>query len=77
MPFDVIRKRMQIQGPQQQAIVQRVPVYAGVTDCFRSIVKHEGAKGLFRGLAPSILKSAPSTAVTFFVVEQMRAIFDN
>jgi solute carrier family 25 thiamine pyrophosphate transporter 19 len=31
------------------------------------IVRTEGILGLYKGLTPSILKAAPSSAITFFV----------
>lgn len=77
MPFDVVRKRMQVQGPVRlQVVVTGVPVYSGMVQCFTGIVKHEGIKGFFRGWWPTMLKSAPSSAVTFFVVNRMKVWLD-
>jgi solute carrier family 25 thiamine pyrophosphate transporter 19 len=71
MPLDVIRKRLQVQGPvRREIIVSNVPKYTG--GLFQSIIqifRHEGLMGLYKGWVPSILKAGPSSAVTFFVLE--------
>ncbi|BFZ55813.1 mitochondrial thiamine pyrophosphate transporter [Savitreella phatthalungensis] len=38
--------------------------------CIREIVKYEGPRALYRGLAVSLVKSAPSSAITLFTFEQ-------
>lgn len=40
-----------------------------------SIVRTEGPLGLFKGLVPSVMKAAPSSAVTFFVYAQCQRLF--
>lgn len=73
MPLDVIRKRLQVQGPVRNAIiVDHVPRYTGFVKCAFAIVRYEGVRGLYRGLIPAIAKSGPSTAVTFFVVREFQ-----
>ncbi|KAI8912676.1 mitochondrial carrier domain-containing protein [Gorgonomyces haynaldii] len=76
MPFDVVRKRLQVQGPVRKSIVvSNVPSHTGMLQTALKIVKNEGILGLYKGVLPSILKSGPSTAVTFFVVDQCRQYF--
>ncbi len=76
MPLDVIRKRLQVQGPHRRDIViENVPSYRGMISCARQIVKYEGYLALYKGLTPSLLKAAPSSAVTFFVVGECRKLF--
>ena len=50
-PFDLIRKRLQVQGPTREKYVHKnIPVYKGVFKTMRSIIKNEGKRGLYRGL---------------------------
>jgi solute carrier family 25 (mitochondrial thiamine pyrophosphate transporter), member 19 len=50
-PFDLIRKRLQVQGPTRERYVHKnIPVYKGVFGTMRSILKNEGPRGLYRGL---------------------------
>ncbi|KAI9105020.1 mitochondrial carrier domain-containing protein [Phlyctochytrium arcticum] len=70
MPFDVVRKRLQVQGPTRNSyVVGEVPRYpSSFLSCVRQIVHHEGVLALYKGLLPSVLKSGPSAAVTFLMV---------
>ncbi|KAJ3018519.1 mitochondrial thiamine pyrophosphate transporter [Thoreauomyces humboldtii] len=70
MPFDVVRKRLQIQGPERNSYVTgHMPTYPrGIIACARKIAQAEGPLALYKGLVPAILKAGPSSAVTFMVV---------
>ncbi|XP_078047238.1 mitochondrial thiamine pyrophosphate carrier [Augochlora pura] len=70
-PFDIGRKRLQIQGFQHARRDFGNSFYCtGFFDCLRQTVKVEGLKGLFKGLAPSQLKAAATTALHFTTYEQ-------
>ena len=61
-PLDVVKTRVQLQG--------KVPVpgqdfYTGMGDCFRKIIKNEGASRLYRGIAAPIMMEAPKRATKF------------
>ncbi|KAJ3383138.1 mitochondrial thiamine pyrophosphate transporter [Entophlyctis sp. JEL0112] len=78
MPFDVVRKRMQVQGPNRKSyVITDIPKYSGsgFLRCARQIMRVEGYRALYKGLWPSILKSAPNSAVTFWVVGECRKVF--
>ena len=49
--------------------------YNGVVDCFKTIVKNEGTKGLFKGLVPCYLKVIPATAILFMTNERLKRYF--
>jgi solute carrier family 25 thiamine pyrophosphate transporter 19 len=50
-PFDLIRKRLQVQGPTREKYVHRnIPIYKGVFRTMKDIIKNEGKRGLYRGL---------------------------
>ncbi|KAL8632144.1 hypothetical protein Q9189_002168 [Teloschistes chrysophthalmus] len=69
-PLDLIRKRLQVQGPTRSRYVGgSIPVYKGVWATGRSILGHEGWRGLYRGLGISLVKSAPASAVTMWTYE--------
>ncbi|KAJ5073268.1 substrate carrier family protein a [Anaeramoeba ignava] len=70
-PFDVIRKRLQIQrksGKQE---------YSGMIDCAVKIVKDEGFTGLYKGNVPNLIKVLPYAALTFTTYEQVKKFFEN
>ena len=39
------------------------------------IIRQEGVSALYKGLGPSVVKAAPSSAVTFFVFNQCQQQF--
>lgn len=50
-PLDLIRKRLQVQGPTRSRYVHKnIPVYKGVFKTMRDIFRTEGKRGLYRGL---------------------------
>ena len=69
-PLDVVKRRMQAQTQRRDARYgeARAP-YTGTLDALRSIAREEGAQGLFKGLAPSLLKAGAAAALTFLVYE--------
>lgn len=71
-PLDTVRKRLQVQGPSRSRYVGgRVPVYDnGVLSTLRMIMVKEGTVGLYRGLTVSLVKAAPSSAVTMWAYER-------
>lgn len=74
-PLDTTRKRLQVQGPMRQRYVHRnIPHYAGVIHTLGHIWKHEGRRGMYRGLTVSLLKAAPASAVTMWTYERAMAL---
>ena len=71
MPMDVIRKRMQVQGPARtQYAIEFIPKYGrklSVVAIGAAIIRQEGFLSLYKGLLPSLIKVAPASAVTFMV----------
>eukprot|EP00042_Codosiga_hollandica_P025858 m.118356 g.118356 ORF g.118356 m.118356 type:complete len:308 (+) comp52011_c0_seq1:208-1131(+) len=61
-PLDLIKARIQTQSLTK-------PLYRGVWDCGRQMHAQEGVRGLFRGLAPTLVQAGPVAAVTFLVYE--------
>lgn len=74
-PLDTTRKRLQVQGPMRSRYVHRnIPVYTGVISTLSHIWKHEGRRGMYRGLTVSLLKAAPASAVTMWTYERAMGI---
>lgn len=72
-PLDTVRKRLQVQGPTRSRYIggAKMPVYErGILNTMGLIVKLEGARGLYRGLAVSLIKAAPASAVTMWTYER-------
>lgn len=70
-PFDVLRKRLQVQGPtRSHYMAGTIPLYPHrPMACAKYILKHEGVRGFYRGFFVSMLKSAPASAVTMWTFE--------
>ncbi|KAF2634349.1 mitochondrial thiamine pyrophosphate carrier 1 [Massarina eburnea CBS 473.64] len=74
-PLDTTRKRLQVQGPMRSQYVHRnIPLYTGVVSTLLHISKHEGRRGLYRGLTVGLLKAAPASAVTMWTYERAMAL---
>ena len=71
-PLDLIRKRLQVQGPTRERFAGgMVPVYGkGMWRVGRDIVGKEGWRGLYRGLGVGLIKAAPASAVTMWTYER-------
>ncbi|KAI8669006.1 hypothetical protein NCS57_00714000 [Fusarium keratoplasticum] len=71
-PFDVLRRRFQINTMSGMGYQ-----YKGITDAIRVIVMQEGPKGLYKGIAPNLLKVAPSMASSWLSFEMTRDFLVN
>lgn len=73
-PLDLVRKRLQVQGPTRHLYAHgpTLPEYReglGIGGTVRMILREEGVRGLYRGLGISLVKAAPTSAVTMWVYE--------
>ncbi|KAJ5223010.1 Mitochondrial thiamine pyrophosphate carrier 1 [Penicillium citrinum] len=70
-PLDLVRKRLQVQGPTRTRYVHRnIPEYDGVVRSIVMILRTQGVRGLYRGLTVSLFKAAPASAVTMWTYER-------
>lgn len=68
-PFDVVKSKMQTDG------FGKDKKYSSMRDCFKKTYAMEGARGFWKGIAPTLLRAMPVSAGTFAVAElTMRAI---
>ncbi|XP_029159397.1 mitochondrial thiamine pyrophosphate carrier-like [Nylanderia fulva] len=71
-PFDLARKRLQIQGFQHgRKGFGKFFQCEGLMDCLRVTVKEEGVQSLFKGLVPSQIKATATSALHFTTYEQV------
>jgi len=69
-PLDLVRKRLQVQGPTRTRYIHRnIPEYKGVVRSLAVILRNEGVRGMYRGLTVSLVKAAPASAVTMWTYE--------
>lgn len=66
-PLNVLRTRMQAQGT-----VLHPTTYTSVGDVVRKTMKAEGARGLYKGLTPNLLKVAPAVSISYIVYENSK-----
>lgn len=70
-PLDLVRKRLQVQGPTRSRYVHtNIPEYHGVLRTIVTILQAQGVRGLYRGLTVSLVKAAPASAVTMWTYER-------
>ncbi|POS81845.1 hypothetical protein EPUL_005574, partial [Erysiphe pulchra] len=57
-PLNLLRTRLQSQGTAGHP-----RTYTGIMDVTRQTLKHEGPRGLFKGLTPNLLKVVPAVSI--------------
>lgn len=71
-PLDLSKKRMQIQGfAKHRQTFGKHFICRGLVDCMVTTAKHEGLKGLYKGLGPTMLKSGMTTAFHFVFYDEI------
>lgn len=74
-PFDLARKRLQIQGfLNARKGYGKAFTCSGLVNCFAETIRFENTLGLFKGLSPSLLKAVTVNALIFTIYEQMCAL---
>ena len=70
-PTDLLRKHYQMSGFSKE-----VPTYTGIWDGFRTVVRKDGIRGLYKGLLPSYIRIFPCLAVQFWCLEKGKQLFN-
>ncbi|KAF7271193.1 hypothetical protein GWI33_015899 [Rhynchophorus ferrugineus] len=71
-PFDLVKKRLQVQGfHHARKHFGQTFHCEGLIDCFIRIYKIEGIPGYFKGLYPSLIKAVCATALHFSSYEMV------
>lgn len=68
-PMNVLRTRLQTQGTAMHR-----PTYTGIWDVAHRTYVNEGMRGMYKGLAPNLLKVAPALSITWVVYENSKRI---
>jgi len=69
-PLDVVKTKL-----QAQRAVRGSAEYLGVMDTIKSILRHDGIRGMYRGLGPTILGYLPTWAIYFAVYDGIKTYF--
>ncbi|XP_072947224.1 mitochondrial thiamine pyrophosphate carrier-like [Epargyreus clarus] len=73
-PFDVVKKRLQIQGFQQHRYSFGKQMYCkGALHCIRLTISEEGLLALYKGYGPSMLKAVLVSALHFTVYDEIKS----
>lgn len=70
-PIDLVKTRMQNQ--RKAAVGQQL--YNNSIDCFRKVIRNEGAMGLYSGVVPQLIGVAPEKAIKLTVNDLVRGFF--
>ncbi|RUS72268.1 hypothetical protein EGW08_019969 [Elysia chlorotica] len=68
-PIDLVKTRLQNQ--RSTSFVGEM-MYKNSFDCFKKVIRHEGVRGLYRGLAPQLVGVAPEKAIKLTMNDLMR-----
>jgi solute carrier family 25 phosphate transporter 23/24/25/41 len=66
-PLDVLRRRFQVNTMSGMGYQ-----YSGIFDAVRMIIKTEGIRGMYKGIAPNLIKVVPSMATSWLSFEIVR-----
>ena len=66
LPFDCVKTRYQTAETGR---------YRNIGDVFHEVVKEDGMGGLFNGMGPAMIRSAPANAVSFLGAEVTKKVF--
>ncbi|XP_039284222.1 mitochondrial thiamine pyrophosphate carrier-like [Nilaparvata lugens] len=71
-PWDLVRKRLQFQNFQYARVgYGKNFTCKGLINCFKGTFEGENVLGLFKGLSPSLVKAALTTALYFAFYEEI------
>lgn len=70
-PLNVLRTRLQTQGTSMHPAR-----YTGIWDVAQKTYRNEGVRGMYKGLAPNLLKVAPALSITWMVYEKAKYMMD-
>lgn len=69
-PFDTLQRRLQIEASKPK----ETQIYNGMADCFKKILKKEGASGFFKGALANVLRGTGAALVLVMYDEIINAV---
>jgi len=66
MPVDVVKTRLQLDGAGSTRL------YSGSVDCARKLLRAEGARALFKGLSPALLRQSTYGSIRYGLYVPLR-----
>ncbi|KAK2166276.1 hypothetical protein LSH36_40g10033 [Paralvinella palmiformis] len=75
-PLDLIKVRFQVHEGSSTVTTKR-PQYHGVIDAFLTIQRHEGLRGLYRGVTPNVWGSGASWGLYFLFYSSFKTYMQN
>ena len=51
--------------------------YDGLVGCVIETVRHEGVRGLYRGIVPNMLKAVPAISISYVVFENTKSLLQS
>lgn len=76
VPVDVIKERLQVQTTTRTAATSTATTaYKGSWDALRTILRTEGASGLYRGFGITLLSFGPFSALYFSFYESLKGAY--
>jgi len=70
-PLQVMKSRLY----QRSSTNNQRPLYTGMVDVCTKTFKAQGVRGFYSGLVPQLMKTVPSSALTFFAYEHVVRLF--
>ena len=70
-PIDLVKTRLQ---NQRTAMVGEL-MYKNSFDCFKKVLRHEGFRGLYRGLGPQLVGVCPEKAIKLTVSTRYKNVW--
>jgi len=81
LPIDTVKVRLQLQHSSLQKIATAAstsasirPEYSGMVDCFGKIVREEGARSLWNGISPALLRQCLYSSSSLVLYEPIREL---
>lgn len=68
-PFELVRKRLMLRDANGK------PLYNGMVDAFRTVIREDGVFGLYRGAGLNLIKVIPFAALQFTFLDETRKAF--
>jgi len=73
-PLDMIKARMMQSSINADGKV--VKMYKNDFDCFYQTLRHEGARGLWKGLGPAFMRQTPQIVLMWVLYEQYAKLWN-